>query len=100
MRYDVAIIGAGVVGAMAARELSRYDLKVCLWDAQIGEVRKKIHNIRQEVITSENIYRILLAFDELYGCMTELEKRELMRAMLEKLRFTEKNAKMAAGCAA
>ncbi len=28
--YDVAIIGAGVVGAMCARTLSKYDLKVCL----------------------------------------------------------------------
>src|SRR5690554_3670275 len=28
--YDVAIIGAGIVGASVARELSRYDLKVCL----------------------------------------------------------------------
>lgn len=28
--YDVAIIGAGVTGALTARELSRYDLRVCL----------------------------------------------------------------------
>lgn len=28
--YDVAIIGAGVIGAMCARTLSKYDLKVCL----------------------------------------------------------------------
>ena len=28
--YDVAIIGAGVVGAMIARSLSRYDLKICI----------------------------------------------------------------------
>ncbi len=28
--YDVAIIGAGIVGASMARELSRYNLKVCL----------------------------------------------------------------------
>ena len=28
--YDVAIIGAGIVGASVARELSRYNLKVCL----------------------------------------------------------------------
>lgn len=28
--YDVVIIGAGVVGGMIARELSRYDLKVCI----------------------------------------------------------------------
>ena len=34
MRYDVAIIGAGVIGAMAARELSRYNLKVCLLEKE------------------------------------------------------------------
>ena len=26
--YDVAVIGAGVVGAAAARELSRYELSI------------------------------------------------------------------------
>ncbi len=30
MRYDVAIAGAGVIGGMVARELSKYNLKVCL----------------------------------------------------------------------
>lgn len=33
MRYNVAIIGAGVIGAMTARELSKYDLKVALLEA-------------------------------------------------------------------
>ena len=28
--YDVAIIGAGVVGGMIARRLSAYDLKICI----------------------------------------------------------------------
>ncbi|MBQ8598501.1 MAG: FAD-dependent oxidoreductase, partial [Oscillospiraceae bacterium] len=28
--YDVAIIGAGVVGCAAARYLSRYDIKICV----------------------------------------------------------------------
>ncbi len=28
--YDISIIGAGVIGSMIARELSKYDLKVCL----------------------------------------------------------------------
>ena len=32
--YDTAIIGAGVVGSMIARELSRYDLKVCVLEKQ------------------------------------------------------------------
>lgn len=30
MKYDVAIIGAGVVGSLIARELSRYDLNIIL----------------------------------------------------------------------
>ena len=30
MLYDVVIAGAGVIGAFVARELSRYELKVCL----------------------------------------------------------------------
>ena len=28
--YDVAIIGAGVVGGLIARNLSKYDLKICI----------------------------------------------------------------------
>lgn len=34
MDYDVLIIGAGVVGGMAARELSRYQLSVCLLEKE------------------------------------------------------------------
>ena len=30
MRYDVAIIGAGVIGSAIARELSKYDVNVCV----------------------------------------------------------------------
>lgn len=32
--YDVAIIGAGVVGAMTARTLSKYNLKICIVDKE------------------------------------------------------------------
>ena len=34
MKYDVLIAGAGVTGAMAARELSRYQLSVCLLEKE------------------------------------------------------------------
>ena len=30
MMYDVAIIGAGVIGSAIARELSKYDVNVCV----------------------------------------------------------------------
>lgn len=33
--YDVLIIGAGITGASIARELSRYDLKVCVLEKEI-----------------------------------------------------------------
>ncbi|MQY15054.1 putative MG039-like protein [Streptomyces sp. RB5] len=41
--YDVAVIGAGVVGAAIARELSGYDLRVALLDARddVGEGTSK-----------------------------------------------------------
>ena len=32
--YDIAIIGAGVVGGMLARTLSKYDLKICIIDKE------------------------------------------------------------------
>lgn len=34
MLYDVIIIGAGVIGGMAARELSKYNLSVCLLEKE------------------------------------------------------------------
>ncbi len=34
MLYDVIIIGAGVTGAFAARELSRYELNICMIDKE------------------------------------------------------------------
>lgn len=32
--YDVAVIGAGVVGAMIARELTKYNLKICILEKE------------------------------------------------------------------
>ena len=30
MNYDVAVVGAGVIGSLTARELSRYNIKIAL----------------------------------------------------------------------
>ncbi len=32
--YDIAIIGAGIIGAMTARTLSRYNLKICILEKE------------------------------------------------------------------
>lgn len=34
-RYDVAIVGAGIIGLMTARELARYDLEVVVFDKNV-----------------------------------------------------------------
>ena len=34
LKYDIIIIGAGVSGCAAARELARYDLKICVLDKE------------------------------------------------------------------
>ena len=32
--YDIVIVGAGVIGGMIARELARYDLKICILEKE------------------------------------------------------------------
>ena len=32
--YDISIIGGGIIGAMVARELSRYNLKICVLEKE------------------------------------------------------------------
>ena len=34
MKFDVLIVGAGVIGGMLARQLSRYQLSVCLLEKE------------------------------------------------------------------
>ena len=72
MMYDVVIIGAGVIGGMVARELSRYDLSVCLlekendvasgasransgivhggYDPEIGTLKAKLNTVGVEML--------------------------------------------------
>lgn len=74
------------------RHDEKYD-SIADLEEQISEVRRKIYNIHQEVVTSENIYKILLSFDELYSCLEEKEKKELMQAMIEKIEIYREKRK-------
>ena len=40
-------------------------------ETQIDDVQSQIRSIRQEKISGDNIYQLLLAFDEVYGSASE-----------------------------
>ena len=41
--------------------------------------------MRQEKISADNVYQLLLAFDKLYNTFTEVEQRDFMRAFIERI---------------
>lgn len=43
-------------------------------EAQTKELSRQIINIRQEKISADNIYQLLLAFDQLYDTFSEAEQ--------------------------
>ena len=45
----------------------------------------RIQTIRSEQIFGENVYQLLPAFDELYDEMDEPGKKELLRAIIERI---------------
>ena len=66
----------------------RYDVQydvIAEVENQIEDVETQIQSIRQEKISADNIYKLLLAFDELYQSATEMERKEFMRAFIEKI---------------
>ena len=62
----------------------QYD-KIAEAELQIEDIRERIQTIRSEQISGENVYQLLLAFDELYGEMDEPGKKELLRAIIERI---------------
>ena len=60
-------------------------------EAQMDELQGQIRSIQQEKISGDNIYRLLLAFDEVYHSATEAEQKEFMKAFIERIEmFPEK----------
>lgn len=60
-------------------------------ESQIEELQNRILIIREEKLSGDNIYQLLLAFDEVYYSASEAEQKELMRAFIERIElFPEK----------
>ena len=62
-------------------------------ETQLAEIQGQVDDIHQEKITADNIYHLLLAFDEVYNAATEVEQKEFMRAFIERIDiFPEKQS--------
>ena len=60
-------------------------------EIQIDDLQSKIRSIKQEKISGDNIYRLLLVFDQVYASASEVERKEFMRAFIERIElFPEK----------
>ena len=52
-------------------------------ETQIEEVKSQIQSIRREKISGDNIYQLLLAFNEVYGAATEIEQKAVSYTHLD-----------------
>ena len=54
-------------------------------ETQIDEINTQMLSIRQEKISADNVYQLLLSFDKLYNTFTEAEQRDFMRSFIERI---------------
>ena len=53
------------------------------------EARAKKQSIEAEKMTGDNIYKVLIFFDQLYGMMEEDEKRKFMEILIKEIQIYE-----------
>lgn len=66
----------------------RYDAQYDIMEeveSHIDEIEEQILAIREEQISGDNVYQLLLAFDELYAELEDIEKRDVLRAIVERV---------------
>ena len=65
-----------------------YD-KIEVLESQLIEARAKKSSIESEKITGDNIYKVLIYFEKLYTVMNEVEKRQLIEALISEVQIFE-----------
>lgn len=58
-------------------------------DSQLIEARAKRSAIESEKITGDNIYKVLIYFEKLYTVMNEVERRQLIEALISEIQIFE-----------
>ncbi len=58
-------------------------------ETSLIEARAKLKAIEAEKITSDNIYKVLICFEQLYNIMNEVEKRQLIQTLISEIQIYE-----------
>lgn len=58
-------------------------------ESQLITVRAKKQAIEAEKLTGDNIYKILIYFDKLYAVMSDVERRQLIEALIAEIQIYE-----------
>ena len=78
---------------MADRQDQLYE-QIGEYEEKIESVTKRIENIRQDKISGEAIYKILIQFDKLYDNFSDIEKKKFMQSFVDEVQiYKEKNDK-------
>lgn len=51
----------------------------------MDEWNSRLLSVRQEKISADNVYQLLLVFDKLYNTFTEVEQRDFMRSFIKRI---------------
>ena len=57
----------------------------------MDEWNSRLLSVRQEKISADNVYQLLLAFDKLYNTFTEVEQRDFMRTFIDRIDIYPEN---------
>lgn len=58
-------------------------------ESQLMDARAKKTSIEAEKITGDNIYKVLIYFDKLYFAMSDVERRQLIEALIAEIQIYE-----------
>jgi hypothetical protein len=75
IKYSKWILGTSQMSITTEKSLICSNVMTIRLEEQIDEVETQIRSIRQEEISGENVYQLLLTFDQLYAELTESEKK-------------------------
>ena len=63
----------------------------------LATARAKKRAIEAEKLTGDNIYKVLIYFEKLYGVMDEVERRQLIEALISEIQIYQSVSRMDSG---